>query len=665
MPMSKFLRFRILAAFADGGGSASAGRDLSRRRLAHACPTTRPPRCSGSSLTPTAAPANHGRGRGDRHRAPQSRAVAQQVPAQIYMTLPLQPAIGPGDRRVVDTGSAAAGPSWSAGERTLVYSGPIKSQPARGNDEREGPGRRLSPRDASAPRIPLRDRRQLSAHGPRPSRAIARTSRSRSSLPPMPIAQGFAAVITPPRFELSVKAGDRVATRSSRSPTRCRTPTVIRARTTDWKFDARDVVQFDDALDARQLPARGSRSSAARSPIAGGGNYRFRFEIAPPADAPPGECRFALMLIEGDEQTVADGGQRDVRRSPRALASSCTRRSPTRSRSSKSWHARRASSTTNRRAGRRRAATLATRTAGSSGFLSGSDAAGQKSRVQHLDAADPARRNARPRADRARRAATSRCKIVVPVTIRGKLEWGWRDRAVRATLRPMSWRWSVCALALAGAALPITARSAGPRDGAASREACTGSAGRACSPGHRAGQRRTHSRSARSAGLRGPAHQRRRTGTDPLRGTGSDLQRAKACRASSASKRSASRITGTGGNVVAERCAVPGYDRHPRLRRVSRSTPRCRSGAGIVDRSRSTQRGMPFDGGWRANNVLRRRATRRASTSRAQQYRFFLPTFPTRRRLSPEWLRNDDVQLQASVGQRRQLRRLLSRGSRR
>jgi hypothetical protein len=42
--------------------------------------------------------------------------------------------------------------------------------------------------------------------------------------------------------------------------------------------------------------------------VPAGGRYRFRFEVAPPADAPAGECRFAIM-IEGNEQMArtADG----------------------------------------------------------------------------------------------------------------------------------------------------------------------------------------------------------------------------------------------------------------------------------------------------------------------------------------------------------------------
>jgi hypothetical protein len=41
--------------------------------------------------------------------------------------------------------------------------------------------------------------------------------------------------------------------------------------------------------------------------VSPGGKYRYRFEVAAPADAPAGECRFAI-LIEGDEQSVQTPG---------------------------------------------------------------------------------------------------------------------------------------------------------------------------------------------------------------------------------------------------------------------------------------------------------------------------------------------------------------------
>jgi hypothetical protein len=60
------------------------------------------------------------------------------------------------------------------------------------------------------------------------------------------------------------------------------------------------------------------------------------------------------------------------------------------------------------------------------------------------------------------------------------------------------------------------------------------------------------------------------------------------------------------------------------------------------------QRGLPFDNGWKANNGLGMLNTPAIDLSR-QQYRFYLPTFPIAG-LETEWIRNGNLQLQASVG---------------
>ena len=39
-----------------------------------------------------------------------------------------------------------------------------------------------------------------------------------------------------------------------------------------------------------------------------GGKHRFRFEVTPPADAPPGECRFAVMIEGADPAKIQQGG---------------------------------------------------------------------------------------------------------------------------------------------------------------------------------------------------------------------------------------------------------------------------------------------------------------------------------------------------------------------
>jgi hypothetical protein len=61
------------------------------------------------------------------------------------------------------------------------------------------------------------------------------------------------------------------------------------------------------------------------------------------------------------------------------------------------------------------------------------------------------------------------------------------------------------------------------------------------------------------------------------------------------------------------------------------------------------QRGLAFDGNWRANNSLGVVTTLGIDLTRSQ-YRFYLPTFPTLG-ATTEWIHDGDVQLQASVGE--------------
>ena len=119
---------------------------------------------------------------------------------------------------------------------------------------------------------------------------------------PTPVrGQGFAALVAPPRFELRAKSGDRlreVIEISNASPQ----PARMRVKTADWILDTDYSVSFNESLQpgtCRPWVAIERREIM----IPAGGRYRFRFEVSPPADAPAGECRFAL-LIEGDDQEV-------------------------------------------------------------------------------------------------------------------------------------------------------------------------------------------------------------------------------------------------------------------------------------------------------------------------------------------------------------------------
>jgi hypothetical protein len=118
-------------------------------------------------------------------------------------------------------------------------------------------------------------------------------------------AQGFAALVSPPRFELVAKPGEKV--RDVVEITNASTQAAkYGLRTADWTFSPDASVTFDDSLQpgsCRPWVAIESRQIS----VSPGGKYRYRFEVSPPADAPVGECRFAI-LIEGADQNVQTPG---------------------------------------------------------------------------------------------------------------------------------------------------------------------------------------------------------------------------------------------------------------------------------------------------------------------------------------------------------------------
>jgi len=117
-------------------------------------------------------------------------------------------------------------------------------------------------------------------------------------------AQGFSAVVSPPRFEDDAKPGttyrnvvqiDNVSTESAH----------FTVKTADWSLLPDGGVQFDDALAADSCrPWVGIEAPGIT--LGANGRRRYRFEVAIPADAPRRECRFALM-IEGDPEPVESG----------------------------------------------------------------------------------------------------------------------------------------------------------------------------------------------------------------------------------------------------------------------------------------------------------------------------------------------------------------------
>ena len=110
----------------------------------------------------------------------------------------------------------------------------------------------------------------------------------------------FSLAVSPPRFELSTRPGQTV--REVIELTQKDTQAgAYQLKTADWTLRSDGAVEFSDALlpgSCRPWVAIERRELS----ISTGRPYRFRFEAAPPADTPPVECRFAIM-IEGREST--------------------------------------------------------------------------------------------------------------------------------------------------------------------------------------------------------------------------------------------------------------------------------------------------------------------------------------------------------------------------
>jgi len=115
-------------------------------------------------------------------------------------------------------------------------------------------------------------------------------------------AQGFAAMASPPRFELRMKPGQtaRDIVEISNASTAVGR---YRVRTADWSLTADASVTFYDALQPGSCrPWVAIERPQIQVPSAG--RLRYRFEVAVPPDAPSGECRFALM-VEGEDTVSA------------------------------------------------------------------------------------------------------------------------------------------------------------------------------------------------------------------------------------------------------------------------------------------------------------------------------------------------------------------------
>ena len=122
-----------------------------------------------------------------------------------------------------------------------------------------------------------------------------------------PAAQAdFSFAVSPPRFELAARPGERLRHVIEITNTAPRASGLV-VRTADWALQPDESVRFHD--DLQPGSCRPWVAIERRELVVGAQQaYRFRFEVTPPADQPPVECRFAILL-EGKEPTLA-GAQR-------------------------------------------------------------------------------------------------------------------------------------------------------------------------------------------------------------------------------------------------------------------------------------------------------------------------------------------------------------------
>lgn len=118
-----------------------------------------------------------------------------------------------------------------------------------------------------------------------------------------PARADFAIAISPPRFEVEGRPG-QVSRHALTLNNGSALTTTLQVSTADWRLAPDGTAAFTDELapDSCRPWVAIERRSVSLAP---GGQYKFRFEVTPPADAPPRECRFALMF-------GGDGGAADV-----------------------------------------------------------------------------------------------------------------------------------------------------------------------------------------------------------------------------------------------------------------------------------------------------------------------------------------------------------------
>lgn len=119
-------------------------------------------------------------------------------------------------------------------------------------------------------------------------------------LPSLAVAQ-FSAQLSPPRFEDRAQPG-AVYREVVEIYNTSNLPLLLKVGTADWTLDAEGTAEFSKSLEEGSCRPW-TAIEAQELEVQARSKRRFRFEVRVPADAPAGQCRFAL-LFEGEPVRV-------------------------------------------------------------------------------------------------------------------------------------------------------------------------------------------------------------------------------------------------------------------------------------------------------------------------------------------------------------------------
>jgi hypothetical protein len=109
------------------------------------------------------------------------------------------------------------------------------------------------------------------------------------------LAQGFALHVSPPRFELRAKPGEKVG-----ESIQVTNPNIAigryAAHTADWTLTEKGALQFNEGDPSAGSCRPWVRIERRQFSVSPNATRSYRFEVHIPGDAKPSECRFALML---------------------------------------------------------------------------------------------------------------------------------------------------------------------------------------------------------------------------------------------------------------------------------------------------------------------------------------------------------------------------------